>query len=603
MQNAETVLKVIRSRGQRGLPLQRIYRQLLNPDLYRRASARLYRNHGALTPGTTPETADAMSLSKIDRIIDVVRQERYHWQPARRVYIAKRHSTKRRPLGLPVWSDKLLQEVVRSILDAYFEPQFSRYSHGFRSGRGCHTALTAIHETWKGTVWFIEGDISACFTSLDHEVLLAPLAEKIHDNRFLRFVAHLLKAGYLEDWRYHATLSGVPQGAVVSPVLSNVYLSRLDQFVETTLLPQYNRGTRRRPNPAYTHLQNQAYRLEHTGHRTQARPLRQQQWTLPASDPSDPAFRRLHYVRYADDILLGFAGPRSEAEAIKAQLTTFLRDSLKLELSQTKTLITHARTQAAHFLGYELRVSQRDQRRTAQKCTARHVTRSINGMVELRVPREVLKEKCRTYLQHGKPIHRNQLLEESDFTIVATYQAEYRGLVEYYQLAHNLHRLNRLRWIMETSLLRTLARKHRSSVTKQRRRYRSRLQTAHGPRQGLQVVVERAGGKRPLVATWGGISLQHRQRATLNDQPPEVKHNRSELLQRLQADTCELCGAQEQIEVHHIRHLRDLHRPGRGPKPPWVHVMAARRRKTLVLCRRCHVNVHAGRPTTKPRQE
>ena len=155
MQNAETVLKVIRNRGQRGLPLQRIYRQLLNPNLYQRADARLYRNHGALTPGTTPETADAMSLSKIDRIIKAVRYERYRWKPVRRVYIAKRHSTNRRPLGLPAWSDKLLQEVVRSILDAYYEPQFSRYSHGFRPGRGCHTALTAIHETWKGTVWFI----------------------------------------------------------------------------------------------------------------------------------------------------------------------------------------------------------------------------------------------------------------------------------------------------------------------------------------------------------------------------------------------------------------------------------------------------------------
>ena len=303
-------------------------------------------------------------------------------------------------------------------------------------------------------------------------------------------------------------------------------------------------------------------------------------------------------MRYADDILLGFAGPRAEAEAIKAQLTIFLRETLKLELSQTKTLITHARTQAAHFLGYELRVSQRDQRRTAQKCTARHITRSINGMVELRVPATVLKEKCRSYLRHGKPIHRNRLLDESDFTIVATYQAEYRGLVAYYQLAHNLHHLNRLRWVMETSLLRTLARKHRSSVVKQRRRYRTRLETAYGPRQGLQVVVERTEGKRPLVATWGGISLQHRKRAILNDQPPEVKGNRSELLTRLLAERCELCGSQEQIEVHHIRHLRDLGRHGRGPKPRWVQVMAARRRKTLVLCRPCHRRVHAGRPGT-----
>jgi hypothetical protein len=385
-------------------------------------------------------------------------------------------------------------------------------------------------------------------------------------------------------------------GGVASPVLSNIYLDRLDQYVETVLLPQYNRGARRKPNPAYTHLQNQAYRLEQAGQQREARPLRQRQWTLPASDTHDPDFRRLHYVRYADDFLLGFAGPRDEAEAIKVQLKTFLRDTLKLELSEAKTTITHARTQAAHFLGHELRVLHRNQRRTARKCTAKHVTRSINGMVELRVPTAVLKEKCAQYLAHGKPIHRNRLIDDSDFTIVATYQAEYRGLVEYYQLAHNLHCLNRLRWVMETSLLRTLARKHRSSVVKQRRRHRTRLQTARGPRQGLQVVVERGEGKKPLVATWGGISLQRRKRAIVSDHPTEVKGNRSELLQRLLAETCELCGSQDRVEVHHVRHLRDLRRHGQRPKPRWVQVMAARRRKTLVVCRACHEDIHAGRP-------
>lgn len=295
-------------------------------------------------------------------------------------------------------------------------------------------------------------------------------------------------------------------------------------------------------------------------------------------------------------LLLGFAGPRGEAEAIKAQLTTFLRDTLKLELSEAKTMITHARTQAAHFLGHELRVLHRDQRRTARKGTAKHVTRSINGMVELRVPATVLQEHCARYLLHGKPMHCNGRIDDSDFTIVATYQAEYRGLVEYYQLAHNLHSLNRLRWVMETSLLRTLARKHRSSVHKQRQRYRTRLQTAHGPRQGLEVVVERGAGKKPLVATWGGISLQRRKRAILLDHPTAVKSNRSELLQRLLAETCELCGLHDRIEVHHIRHLRDLRRHGRRPPPRWVQVMAARRRKTLVVCRPCHGDIHAGRP-------
>jgi retron-type reverse transcriptase len=162
MRNAETVLAVIRERGRQGLPLEDLYRQLFNPQLYLHAYGRIYKNDGAMTCGATQETVDGMSLTKIDRIIADLRQERYRWTPARRVYIPKSNG-KQRPLGLPSWSDKLLQEVIRSLLDAYYEPQFSDSSHGFRPQRGCHTALNAIKYHWEGTKWFIEGDISQCF--------------------------------------------------------------------------------------------------------------------------------------------------------------------------------------------------------------------------------------------------------------------------------------------------------------------------------------------------------------------------------------------------------------------------------------------------------
>lgn len=212
MQSAEAVLDVIRKRGERGLPVERLYRQLFNPQLYLVAYGRIYANAGAMTPGTTGETADGMSLEKVGSIIDALRAERYRWSPVKRVYIEKKGSTKKRPLGLPTWSDKLVAEVVRLLLEAYYDVQFSDRSHGFRPGRGCHTALSEVVEVWKGTHWFVEGDISDCFGSLDHEVMLSTLAEKIHDGRFLRLISHMLKVGYLEDWRWHATLSGAPQG-------------------------------------------------------------------------------------------------------------------------------------------------------------------------------------------------------------------------------------------------------------------------------------------------------------------------------------------------------------------------------------------------------
>src|SRR3954467_1197243 len=241
MQDAETVLGVIRERGRRGLPLERLYRQLFNPQLFLRAYGRIYANKGAMTPGVTRETVDGMSLAKIGAIIGRVRSESYRWSPARRVYIPKKNG-KWRPLGMPTWSDKLVAEVVRLLLEAYYDIGFSDRSHGFRPGRGCHTALREVATAWTGTHWFIEGDISDCFGSLDHEILVGMLAEKVHDGRFLRLIERMLQAGYLEDWTWKATLSGAPQGGPASPILSNIYLDRLDRFVEEQLLPEYNRG-------------------------------------------------------------------------------------------------------------------------------------------------------------------------------------------------------------------------------------------------------------------------------------------------------------------------------------------------------------------------
>lgn len=592
MRSAETILAVIHERGTKRLPLERVYRLLFNRDLFLLAYGRLSRNRGAMTPGTTAETVDGMALAKIDAIIDALRQERYRWTPVRRVYIEKQGSTKQRPLGLPTWSDKLVQEVLRLILEAYYEPQFSDHSHGFRPGRGCHTALTKVYRTWTGTAWFIEGDISQCFDRLDHDVLLGMLAERIHDGRFLALIGGLLRAGYLEDWTFNATLSGAPQGGVVSPILANLYLDRFDQWVESTLLPTYNRGTQRHRHRPYARLRHGVRKQRQAGQHAAATALQRQMRQLPAFDPQDPSYRRLRYVRYADDWLLGFAGPRAEAEAIKRQIGAFLRDTLKLELSETKTLVTHARTEAARFLGYELRVHQDNSVRTS---TGR---RRLNGAVSLTVPVAVVRKHCTPYLRHGTPTHRAERLHDTVFSIVGQYQAAYRGLVEYYRLAYNVHRFNRLKWVMEQSLTKTLAHKLRLSVPQVYDRYGTTLQTPHGPYKGLRVTVARPD-KAPLVAVWGGIPLKRQLNTDLNDDPRPVWSTRTELEQRLLADTCELCGSQEHVQVHHVRHLKDLRQPGRKDKPVWAQMMAARHRKTLVVCRACHAAIHHGRMTRR----
>ncbi len=589
MRSAATVLNVIRERGRRGLPLERLYRQLFNPQLFLLAYGRIYANKGSMTPGVTPETVDGMSQAKIEAIIDVLRQERYRWRPVRRIYIDKKGSSKKRPLGLPTWSDKLVAEVVRLLLEAYYDVQFSDRSHGFRPGRGCHTALREVVEVWKGTHWFIEGDISNCFGSLDHAIMTSILAEKIHDGRFLRLVSNMLMAGYLEDWRWHATLSGAPQGGIASPVMSNIYLDRLDTFVEQTLLPEYNRGDRRRRNRAYEVVDDQIAKARWHGDRAAVRMLVQRRRRLPSQDPNDPDYRRLRYVRYCDDWLLGFAGPRHEAEQIKTRIAAFLRDQLKLELSESKTLITHAASQAARFLGYEIRTQLTDTKLTKGR-------RAVNGAIGLFVPRDVIRQKCANYMREGQPAQHGQLLHDQDFTIVAKYAAEYRGLVQYYLLAQDVFRLERLRWVMETSMLKTLAGKHRSSVTKMAAKYKTIIDTPAGKRTCFQVTVPRDHGRKPLVARFGGIPLKRQRNAVLTDLTPVMASTkRNELIHRLLADCCELCGSRTSIEVHHVRKLADLNRHDRPDRPAWVHLMAKRRRKTLVICRTCHEDIHAGR--------
>ncbi|WP_199834870.1 reverse transcriptase/maturase family protein [Streptomyces sp. NRRL WC-3618] len=599
MQNAETVLDVLRERGRQSLPCNELYRQLFNPNLYLLAYGRIYANHGAMTPGACGETADGMSEAKIGRIIEAMRHERYRFRPVRRVHIPKSNG-KTRPLGLPSWSDKLVGEVIRLLLEAYYEPRFSGRSHGFRPGRGCHTALSEVTYNWTGTTWFIEGDISDCFGSLDHEILLAILSEKIHDNRFLRLIRQMLKAGYLEDWRWHATLSGSPQGGVLSPLLSNIYMDRLDRFVETVLIPEYTRGKTRRKNPAYKELENAieaarkrlAYRKENT-ESTQVRQWRKELRRHPAGDPRDPGYRRLRYIRYADDHLLGFIGPKAEAETIKQRLATFLRDDLKLELNQDKTLVTHGRTQAARFLGYEITVQHADEK-VSRGGRINRGLRSINGKIQLRVPKDVIKAKCAPFLRRGKPTHLLPLMSCTPFDIIGIYGAQYRGIVQYYLLAGDVWRLDRLKGVMLTSMLKTLAARHRSRVTTMANRYKTTIRTPQGPRRCFEARIEREG-RKPLTARFGGIPLTRKRTAVLDDLPstlftPRSRPRGSQLIDRLQRGQCELCESRTEVQVHQVRSLAEL--SSAGEQPTWARLMLKKRRRTLVVCPPCHGSIH-----------
>lgn len=588
MQNAETILAIYKERGMKGLFLEGVYRQLFNPELYYRAYGRLYRNAGAMTRGATEETADGMSTAKILGIIELLRNERYRWTPVRRVLIPKANG-KTRPLGIPSWSDKLLQEVMRSLMDAYYEPQFSPNSHGFRPERGCHTALGDVFFAWKGTKWFIEGDIKGCFDNIDQTVLMSILREKIHDGRFLALVDGLLHAGYLEDWKYRPTLSGTPQGGIVSPILANIYMDQFDKFVEGTIIPKFTSGTVRRRMPEYRAIHRKISSLKAKDERhPDIHPLRLKLKGIKRADPFDPGFRRLRYIRYADDFLLGLAGPKGDAEEIRDQLRTFLQEQLKLELSPEKTLITHALTEKAQFLGYDISADGPD------------AYQQGFGNITLRVPIKKLTDKVSRYTKDGKPASRPEMINESDLAIVEKYGLEYRGIVQYYAYARNRWWLDHLHRVMQISLYKTLARKHKSSVTQMAKRFAGKTISKNGVMKCVSVTIER-DGKKPLYASFGGISLHTESfKGTdimdiFTDQDRYIPRN--ELINRLQADICELCGSKEDVQVHHIRKLSDLKVKGQREKPTWLKIMAAMRRKTLIVCVYCHDAIHAGRPT------
>jgi group II intron reverse transcriptase/maturase len=602
MQRANQILQAVRKLGEQRQPLTRVYRSLYCEELFIAAYGKIYRNEGAMTPGTEEDTVDGMNLAYIRDLIEALRYERYRFRPARRQPIPKEKGGTR-PLGIQNFTEKLVGEVLRMLLEAYYEPRFRESSHGFRPNRGCHTALAAVKHRFIGASWFIEGDIKGCFDHIDHEVLLSILARDIHDGRLLNLIRLSLKAGALDNWTYHETHSGTPQGSVLSPLLANIYLNELDTFIEDELVPRYIRGRKRASNPEYNRYNRRYQKAVKRGNRVKAQQWDKQRRQLPSQDTHDPNYRRLSYIRYADDFLLGFIGSKAEAADVKTAVGTFLREQLKLTLSPEKTLITHARTQHAHFLGYAISTQQSDTRHMPREGT-RITTRAANGKIRLGIPYGRITEEIRRYQRHGKPIHERGLMHFSDAHIILTYQMRYRGLVEYYQYAVDLHRFGRLKWVMETALTKTLAHKFKISVREVYRQYHGKRPVNGYTYKTLQVEVPTTRGSSLIY--WGAVPLRvvkPGSKPLVDTIQRDMKLHYTDLTKRLRADQCELCGATSNCEVHHVRKLSDLKRrwAGRKEAPIWVQRMIRIQRKTLVVCQKCHKDIHAGRPLPNKR--
>lgn len=593
---AEKYLRVINDRGRRQLPLERVYRNMRREGLFLQAYANLYGNQGALTVGTdAKDTVQSMSQQRIKDILQQLENGTYTWKPTRRVYIPK-HNGQLRPLSVPNWSDKLVQEVMRMILEAYYEPRFKEQSHGFRPHRGCLTALETIRKQWTGVKWFIEGDISGCFENISQEKVLELLGRSIHDNRFLKLVKDMLQVGYLDEWQYHQTYSGTPQGGVVSPLLANIVLHELDCYIVDTLIPEYTSGKKRVKNHEYDRIAEKKYYAKQQEDWQRYSELGKQLRHIARYDPDDPHYRRLRYIRYADDFLLGFIGPKVEAETIKVKVGQYLND-LGLTLSEEKTYITHATSERARFLGYDITVSRSDTKMTKRIDGIK--MRSVTGRIALLVPPEVVQKYRRKYSRKDKPIHFGWMSVLSDYEIVATYGAQLRGVAQYYMMATDVsQRIDAVYWYGIESLKRTLANKYRRTLGQIHAQYVYRPNT-RGERTHFRVTIEREG-KPPLIAKCGEVPLKTRKPPYINDDQTQYDirwGKRGEIVARLLQDKCELCGAKGNIEAHHVNKVSNIRRKWRGRKnkPAWVEFIITRNRKSVMVCRKCHQQITHGK--------
>lgn len=552
------------------------------------AYERLKSKPGNMTPGTDGETLDGYSLANIQSTIALLRQEHYQPNPVRRVYIPKKKG--KRPLGVPSPRDKIVQECIRLILEAIYEPLFHDNSHGFRPGRSCHTALENLRRNWVGTKWAIETDLAECFERVNHPRLLDILREKIQDDRFINLIRKFLKAGYLEDWQYHQTYSGTPQGSVISPILTNIYLNKLDQKLEA-ICQQNSTGERRERNPEYyaTILKRtELLRLGQTNPqlrkslKTNIDQMNRQILQTSAYDYNAPSYTRVKFLRYADDVLLGVIGPKALAEQVVEKMADFLQTDLKLELNRDKTHIKHLATERAEFLGYEFQTSspryiRRNLRRKGSPHNIVQTVKTTTGNIKLLVPLGKLSEKLKKYMVKGQPAAINAYSNQPIDHIIDHYNAVIRGWYNYYQLAENVCRLNYARYILQYSLAKTLASKERSSVSKIFRKY------------GKDITYTKPNGRN---THFFNQPLKQVKKAATKKTNPDVqptwypRRTQSKLL-----DNCAICVSGINVEMHHVRHIRKRGQQLKG----FTLYMAAINRKQVPVCRKCHRDIHNGK--------
>ena len=600
MRNPETILNSLSAHSNDvHYKYERLYRILFNEQMFYVAYQRTYAKPGNMTPGSNGKTIDGMSIERIGHLIAALKDESYMPIPARRVYIPKKNG-KKRPLGIPSIEDKMVQEVVRLILEAIYEGHFENTSHGFRPRRSCQTALRSIQNLFTGANWFIEGDIKGFFDNIDHHILIDTLRERISDERFIRLIWKFLKAGYIEDFTFHNTYSGTPQGGIISPILANIYLDKFDKYMRE-YAESFDKGKKRRENPLHAKYSRKAIRLRKAIRNTTDEGIKRELLSqlkdaeamtrkVSASMAMDSTYKRLKYIRYADDFLIGVIGSKEDCAKMKEDFTLYMRDKLKLELSEEKTLITNAQ-ESAKFLGYEISIRKSE---AMKRNKQGWLKRPFSGRIMLTLPIATVQKKLlelkamELRVINGKEIWyampRNYLTKEDPATICTRYTTEIRGLYQYYRIADNIsYAGNKFGYIMRYSFCKTLAKKLNSSTAKVIRKYKRDHDLA------IPYQTKKGETKFRIFYNDGFAKQEPNKDATCDNLPNTFVLPYPTIAERLMEHKCELCGATNvQTLTYQVRKLKGL-----NPNTEWHRIMIRTWRKTLVVCEHCNVKIHA----------
>jgi len=577
-----------------------LYRLMYQEDLYILAYERLKSKPGNMTPGSDGETLDGFSREDIHTIIQEMRTEQFRFKPVRQRFIPKPNG-KMRKLGIPCVRDKIVQEVIRMILEAIYDSPYAPYfhdaSHGFRPNRSCHTALREYRRKWRATNWIIEGDIQACFDELDHTALVNILRKKIHDERFLNLIRKLLNAGYFNlHGEKKESLVGSPQGGIASPILANIYLHELDEFVEQ-LRCELEKGDHKAPSLAYQRLADRKRRLAAKGQTKtkEFRELVKHIRRLPPVEVNDPNYVRIKYLRYADDWAIGLCGSKDLAEQIKRAIKDFLRETLKLRLSEEKTTITNAKAQEAHFLGTRLTIGKGEAQKivlTTNHTGKRFKRRSTGWETQMYAPLPKLIQRLKDKgfcTAEGKPLDRKGWRGLDTEQIIALYSSINRGIQNYYRFTDNWRRLGRIQYILRFSLAKTLARKYKITVKQVFKRFG----------KDLSITIEGKDGKKDRqVSFYQNHDWTKNREAFHLGTHSDIDQLQTSITMRTRSKLgkpCCICGTtgkDAHIVMHHVRHIRKLSHK-REPAG-FNHILRKLNRKQIPVCEECHRKIHQG---------